>query len=149
MPTQEVNMKKQRAARLIVFGAAVAAIIALGTTALAHHSTAAFNNERVVRIEGTITEWRFMNPHSSFKLEGQASGEAPDGLWTVEMTAANVLRNQGWSRGSLSVGDSVTVFVHPLRDPVVLNDGSHGGLYVGAILADGTELGRVGGATED
>lgn len=133
-------------------GAAVAAV-AVALTAfiavpgIAHHSTAAFDNGRVVRIEGTVTQFRWINPHASFKLEGTAEG-GPDGLWTVEMTAANVLVNQGWKRTSLREGDQVVAFVNPLREPIVLNDGSQGGLYVGVILADGSTLGRTDGGGE-
>jgi hypothetical protein len=92
---------------------------------VAHHSTAAFDNGRVVRIEGKVTQFRWINPHASFKVEGTAEG-GPDGVWTVEMTAANVLMNQGWK----------------------LNDGSQGGLYVGVILADGSTLGSTDGGGE-
>jgi hypothetical protein len=114
--------------------------------AVAHHSTAAFDNAQVVKIEGTVKQFRWINPHASFKVEGVAEGDFPDGLWTVEMTAANVLVNQGWKRNSLVQGDKVTVFVNPLRNAITLNDGSQGGLYVGVILADGTKLGTVDGA---
>jgi hypothetical protein len=118
----------------------------LGVTAAdAHHSTAAFDNAQVVKIEGTVKQFRWINPHASFKVEGVAEGDFPDGLWTVEMTAANVLISQGWKRTSLVEGDKVTVFVNPLRNAITLNDGSQGGLYVGVILADGTKLGTVDG----
>lgn len=125
--------------------AALLAIVALTTLpVVAHHSTAAFDSGRVVRIEGKVTQFRWINPHATFKLEGTAEG-GPDGLWTVEMTAANVLVNQGWKRTSLSVGDDIVAFVNPLRNAVTLNDGSHGGLYVGVELADGSTLGRTDG----
>jgi hypothetical protein len=113
--------------------------------AIAHHSTAAFDNSQVIKIEGTITQFRWINPHASIKIDGVSEGEAPDGLWTVEMTAPNVLINQGWKRNSLVVGDKVTMFVNPLRNAITLNDGSQGGLYVGVILADGSTLGSVDG----
>jgi hypothetical protein len=118
--------------------------VALSRTASAHHSTAAFDNERVVRIEGKITQVRWINPHASFKVDGHAS-EGPDGLWTIEMTAPNILINQGWKRNSLSVGDSVVVYANPLHNAITLNDGSQGGLYVGVELADGSTLGRTDG----
>jgi hypothetical protein len=110
----------------------------------AHHSTAAFDNTRVVRIEGKVTQFRWTNPHASIKLEGTAEG-GPDGLWTVEMTAPNVLINQGWKRISVQPGDAVVMFVNPLRNAITLEDGSQGGLYVGVILADGSTLGRTDG----
>lgn len=132
--------------RLSMLAAGTAAAVALGVLpALAHHSTAAFDSETVVKIEGTITQFRWINPHASIKIDGDASGDYPDGLWTVEMTAPNVLINQGWKRNSVQPGDKVTMFVNPLRNAITLNDGSQGGLYVGVILQDGSTLGRVDG----
>jgi len=119
----------------------------LSIPALAHHSTAAFDNEKVVRIEGTITQFRWINPHASIKIDGDVS-EGIDGLWTVEMTAPNILLRQGWKRNSVQEGDKVVIFVNPLKNSVTLNDGSQGGLYVGVILADGSTLGRTDGMGE-
>ena len=119
----------------------------LSVPALAHHSTAAFDNEKVVRIEGTITQFRWINPHASIKLDGDAS-EGVEGRWTVEMTAPNILLRQGWKRNSVKEGDKVVMFVNPLKNSVTLNDGSQGGLYVGVILADGSTLGQTDGKGE-
>ena len=124
---------------------AAAAIAACALPAGAHHSTAAFDTARVVKIEGTITQFRWINPHASIKIDGVSQGDDPDGLWTVEMTAPNVLINQGWTRTALKPGDKVTMFVNPLRNAVELNDGSSGSLYVGVILANGEKLGQTDG----
>lgn len=124
--------------------AVAAAVVVTGAPALAHHSTAAFDGEKVIRIEGKVTQVRWINPHASFKVEGTAEG-GPDGLWTVEMTAPNVLINQGWKRTSLRIGDEIVVYVNPLHNAITLNDGSQGGLYVGVELADGSTLGRTDG----
>jgi hypothetical protein len=115
--------------------------------AFAHHSTAAFDNSRVIVIKGKVMRTRWINPHSSFVVEGTADG-GPDGLWTIEMTAWNVLVNQGWRRSSLNVGDEIVVYVNPLRNAITLKDGSQGGLYVGVELADGSTLGRTDGGGE-
>ena len=133
-------------------GLAAALFLVSGLAAvpvIAHHSTSAFDNTKVVRIEGTVKQFRWINPHASFKVEGKAEG-GPDGLWTVEMTAPNILINQGWGRNSLRVGDKVVAFVNPLRnaEDFTLNDGSSGGLYVGVVLADGSTLGRTDGGGE-
>ena len=128
--------------------ALAAAAIVTSLSALpagAHHSTAAFDNSRVIKIEGTITQFRWINPHASIKIDGVTAGDDPDGVWTVEMTAPNVLINEGWTRTALQVGDKVTMFVNPLRNAVTLNDGSTGSLYVGVILKDGKTLGRTDG----
>jgi hypothetical protein len=131
--------------RLAAFTAAAAFAGLLAVPATAHHSTAAFDTSRVVKIEGTITQFRWINPHASIKIDGVTEGDDPDGVWTVEMTAPNVLINQGWTRTALKVGDKVTMFVNPLRNQVVLNDGSTGSLYVGVVLANGNKLGQTDG----
>jgi hypothetical protein len=125
--------------------AAVAITSLCALPSAAHHSTAAFDNTRVVKLEGTITQFRWINPHASIKIDAVSEGDDADGVWTVEMTAPNVLINEGWTRTALQVGDKVTMFVNPLRNKVVLNDGSTGGLYVGVILRDGNKLGRTDG----
>ena len=130
------------------FSALTAAALVVSIAALpagAHHSTAAFDNARVVKLEGTVTQFRWINPHASIKNDAVSEGDEPDGIWTVEMTAPNVLINEGWTRTALKEGDKVTMFVNPLRNKVVLNDGSTGGLYVGVILKDGKTLGRTDG----
>jgi Family of unknown function (DUF6152) len=124
---------------------AAAAVALMSVTAGAHHSTAAFDTSRVVKIEGTITQFRWINPHASIKVDGISDGDDPDGVWTVEMTAPNVLINEGWTRTALKVGDKVTMYVNPLRNQVVLNDGSTGSLYVGVVLANGNKLGQTDG----
>src|SRR5262252_3154160 len=129
------------AIRLVtVAAAAIAGMIGVGP-AIAHHSTAAFDTGQVVKIEGTITQFRWINPHASIKIDGGAN----KGLWTIEMTAPNVLINDGWARDSLQVGDKVTIYANPLRNSITLNDGSTGGLYVGVVLANGSTLGRTDG----
>jgi hypothetical protein len=131
--------------KVAVLAAAAVATFFSTLPAGAHHSTAAFDTSRVVKIEGTVTQFRWINPHASIKIDGVTEGDDPDGLWTVEMTAPNVLINEGWTRTALKVGDKVTMFVNPLRTKAELNDGSTGGLYVGVILADGSTLGRTDG----
>ena len=128
----------------VLASVAAAGLVGVGP-AIAHHSTAAFDTGQVVKIEGTITQFRWINPHASIKIDGVTAGDDPDGVWTIEMTAPNVLINEGWTRTALQVGDKVTMFVNPLRNAVTLNDGSTGSLYVGVILKDGKTLGRTDG----
>ena len=131
--------------RVLLSAAGIVAVGGAGT-ALAHHSTAAFDTAKVIKIEGTITQFRWINPHASIKIDGKATGPgAQDGLWTVEMTAPNVLINEGWTRNALKAGDHVTMYVNPLKNAITLKDGSQGSLYVGVVLADGNTLGRTDG----
>jgi hypothetical protein len=131
--------------RIATFAITAAAALFAVLPAGAHHSTAAFDTARVIKITGTVTQFRWINPHASFKVDGGAGASDASGLWTIEMTAPNVLINQGWTRDALKVGDKVTIYVNPLRNQVELNDGSRGSLYVGVVLADGKTLGRTDG----
>jgi hypothetical protein len=126
-------------------GVVAATALACVAPAGAHHSTAGFDTSTVVAVEGTITQFRWINPHASIKIDGKATQGFPSGVWTVEMTAPTVLINAGWKRTSLKAGDKVTIFVNPLRNAAVLKDGSQGALYVGAILQNGEKLGRTDG----
>ena len=130
-----------KTATFAIAAAAAFAVLPAG----AHHSTAAFDTGKVVKITGTVTQFRWINPHASFKIDGGAGAADTSGLWTIEMTAPNILINQGWTRDALKVGDKVTIYVNPLRNQVELNDGSRGSLYVGVVLADGKTLGRTDG----
>lgn len=125
-------------------GLVVAMVLASTLPVQAHHSTAGFDTSVVVAVEGTVTQFRWINPHASIKVDGKANQGFANGVWTVEMTAPIALVNAGWKRSSLKVGDKVTIFINPLRD-AVLKDGSQGGLYVGAILQDGEKMGRTDG----
>lgn len=105
----------------------------LAAPVLAHHSGAMFDSERTQTISGKVTEFHWVNPHSSFKVEVQGEDGAAE-VWAIEMnTPQNLVRN-GWKRTTIKPGDEVTVVVRPLRD------GKPGGSYVSITLADGTKL---------
>ncbi len=81
-------------------GVLAATALACVMPASAHHSTAGFDSSVVVAVEGTVTQFRWINPHASIKVDGKApDGKAssgfPDGVWTVEMTAPIALVNAG------------------------------------------------------
>lgn len=104
-----------------------------------------FDGRRVVRITGTVTAFRWINPHASIQLDvqGDADAEVQAGPWTVEMQAPSTLMTDGWSRESLTAGDRITLFVN-LQRGAVASSSPQRGLYVGAVLADGTSLGQAG-----
>jgi hypothetical protein len=111
---------------------ALAALL-LAPAALAHHSGAMFDSERTVTLTGKVTEFNWVNPHSSFKVE-VAGEDGKTEIWSIEMNAPQNLVRSGWKRTTLKPGDEVTVVVRPLRD------GKPGGLFVSITLADGTTL---------
>jgi hypothetical protein len=108
-------------------------IAACSSAAFAHHSYAMFDNQKVVQIEGTVKEFRFVNPHSWIVLEVKdASGNISESR--IEANGPGYLVRFGWKRTSLNPGDSVVVSVNPLRD------GAPGGNLLKVTFPDGHEL---------
>jgi len=117
-------------------------LLAASTPAWVHHSGAMFDAAKEQTIAGTITEFNWVNPHSSFKVSVKGADGA-DVVWAIEMNAPQNLVRQGWKRTTLKNGDKVSVVVHPLRD------GLPGGSFVAITLADGTKLGGSGPGQSD
>ncbi|MFC4255084.1 hypothetical protein GRI97_06575 [Altererythrobacter xixiisoli] len=93
------------------------ALIALGSTsALAHHSFAVFfDSDRTIAITGTVTAFRFTNPHGTIALDARDSaGKLTQ--WRVETNAPVVLTRRGWQRDSIKPGDVITVDGWTARD---------------------------------
>jgi hypothetical protein len=104
-------------------------------SALAHHSAAMFDNEKVKELKGAIKEFQWKNPHVWIQVYVEnASGAKEE--WSIEGGGPNSLSRQGWRPTSFKPGDMVTIKVNPMRD------GSTGGLFIGAKLADGQTLGN-------
>jgi hypothetical protein len=84
-------------------------------TAYAHHSLAAtYYPDQEVKLEGTIIDFLFRNPHSFLQIE------APDKLgimqrWSLEWRSSGQLGQQGIKRDTLKVGDEVVVTINPSR----------------------------------
>jgi DNA/RNA endonuclease YhcR with UshA esterase domain len=92
------------------------ALALLPAAAQAHHSFAAFFDPgKSVSVTGTVTEFRFTNPHGMIAV----NVKKPDGTveeWRAETNAPVVLVQRGWSRDSLKPGMVVTIDGWPSRD---------------------------------
>jgi len=101
---------------LVVCAASAVIIFALaGGTAFAHHSaTATYIHGKVVRIEGTLKEFVWRNPHSFMKVEAtDEKGEKQ--MWVIEGAAPQQLTEGGLTASTLRAGDRVIVTGYPGR----------------------------------
>ena len=93
---------------------ACAVAVSAAAPAAAHHSAAAFDTRTEVTLTGTVTKYRFANPHVFLTLQVKK----PDGRTVsteVEAGAASVLNGLGFNKNSLKVGDVVTITGNPDR----------------------------------
>jgi len=94
---------------------AAALILAIWTSpALAHHGTAAYQEDKQVTVTGTVTGFEFANPHTLLFLDVKQ----PDGTvlkWQGEMTSPNHLVRAGWTRNTLRPGEQVTITGLPMK----------------------------------
>lgn len=104
-------------------------LLALSRTAAAHHSFSMYDSEQLLKLEGTIKEFQWTNPHAIVWVTGTTTPGQPAELWTVELpTSPGNLTRMGWKRTSLSPGDPVVIEINPLRD------GSRGGSFKKATI---------------
>ena len=95
---------------------AAAALLALPAAALAHHSFAVFfDPQKSVTITGTVTQFRFTNPHGTVALDVK-KGDGAVEKWRAETNAPVILVRRGWTRTSVKPGDVVTIEGWPSRD---------------------------------
>lgn len=109
-----MKVKLERAAVAALACAVVAAIAA--RDAAAHHSDSLyFVDDRAadggaIRIEGTISRVRWINPHSEFFVD-VPTADGATANWAIETDSVNQLHALGWDEKTLEVGDKVVVVV--------------------------------------
>lgn len=100
---------------LLVLATAVV-LLSAAAQAFAHHSFAAtYDPDKIVKIEGTVKEFIWRNPHSFIKVE------APDDkgtlqMWTTEWGAPTQLSESRMTRTTLRPGDKIVVMGQPGRE---------------------------------
>lgn len=82
----------------------------------AHHAFAAeFDAARPVKLQGTVTKWELVNPHSWIHLDVKG----PDGKvvpWMVEGGSPNALFRLGFTKDSLPPGTEIVVEGYQAKD---------------------------------
>ena len=91
----------------------------------AHHGAGVFEPEKKVTVEGTVTDFQFVNPHVLLYLTVKGDG-GKDVQWGGELTSPNRLardeRAVKWSKEILKPGDRITVTGHPARNGAPMMD---------------------------
>ncbi len=103
------------------------------TPVSAHHSNVAFETLKIQEATGTVTDWKWTNPHTWLYLAVD-EGNGLKTEWAFEGRAPGLLSRTGWSAKTFKKGDILTIHYSPAKD------GTKTGLIARVTLADGTIL---------
>ena len=118
--------------KAILIAAVLGGVLAAGG-AQAHHSGSMYDIQKSVSLSGTVKEFEWTNPHSWLQLMATKPGGGEQ-EWSIELAAPGVLTHRGWKPSFFKPGDKVSVTVRPMKD------GTAGGSFVTATLANGTVI---------
>lgn len=100
----------------------------------AHHSGSIYDNERSVRLQGTVVKMKWANPHVYIDVKTKSdTGETVQ--WIIEGLPPTGMIANGWTRTSLVPGEEITFAGSPARNPDLRKALGHT-----FIKADGTLL---------
>lgn len=117
---------------------AASLLLGFSVSSFAHHSSAPHFDESVeISLEGTVTEWKFVNPHSYIYFDvTDEKGEAVN--WRCEMHARTPMQRSGFTNETFYPGQKLTFVGAPAR-----REANVCGL-TSFIFSDGTEVARNG-----
>jgi len=117
-------------------------LLALAGPAAAHHSFAVFFvSDKLITIQGSVTDFQFRNPHGVIRMTVRDAGGA-EVVWKAETNSPSILERRGWKKDSLKPGDAIKVEGWPARD------GSNYLRMRSVVRADGTPVGTPFETTE-
>jgi len=110
------------------------ALLLVASAAFAHHGAAGYDSNKLTTLKGTVTDFRFQNPHAQIFLDVKDStGKVQN--WILEAVGIATLSRSGWTKSILKPGDAITVTGNPSKN------GSPSMRLTKVVLASGKELG--------
>ena len=119
--------------RLLGVLAAAAGVLLAAGSALAHHGQAAYDTAHQITVKGTVTEFKFVNPHCIVRLDSKGEKGTVQN-WQGELTSPNHLVRAGWNSQILKPGDEITITGYPAKS------GATSLWITKVLLANGEEL---------
>ena len=111
-----------------------------GASSMAHHSAVQFDFTRSETVTGVVKKFRAINPHMQLVLHVKDDKGERDVVFEGHST--NNMYRAGYRDNMIKVGDTITVYIAPLRD------GSGGGYVTAAVTASGVRFGALSRAEQ-
>jgi Family of unknown function (DUF6152) len=106
----EHKMRKIFAPAILCF------VIVIAAPLMAHHGTGGiYEMEKPITLEGTVTMFKFVNPHVLIYFDVSGSKKGAVINWLGEGPSVINWTRNGWNRNSVKAGDQVTVTLFPAR----------------------------------
>jgi hypothetical protein len=120
-------------AKLAVVVAGVWLLLAAGPMWAHHAFSAEFDINKPLKVQGTLTKWEMINPHSWFHIDVKGS----DGKvvpWMIEAGTPNQLIRLGVTKHTLPIGTEFVIEGYQAKD------GTNRAVGRNFVLADGRRL---------
>jgi hypothetical protein len=101
--------------KVLSFAIVMVGLLAMGSSLLAHHGDAAYQDSPIELKGAVVTEYKWMNPHSLIKVRGaDTKGETRE--WTMEMGSTPSMGLLGFTKYTMKPGDKVDVWLYPTKN---------------------------------
>lgn len=111
-----MSMLRHKLVRLTGLTLAAAMVAAIPALSSAHHSFAMFDSSKERTVSGTVSKFRFANPHTYIVIDVVEKPGAAPTPYLFEGPTPAILGRLGWTRTTIKPGDKVKMQYHPLRD---------------------------------
>jgi hypothetical protein len=97
------------------YSLALAGILFASAAVFAHHAEVVYDNSRTIELKGTVTEFRWTNPHASIHFNVK-NAQGADEEWIAEMGPLGGLVRGGWNKTTIKAGDEIEMESYPHKD---------------------------------
>lgn len=91
-------------------------LLMVSSPMFAHHSMAMYDRSREVTFQGTVTKFRFVNPHTQILFDVEDGNGNVDQWMSFSPSPNRMRREAGWNRKTIKPGDRIAISGYIARD---------------------------------